>query len=589
MIRPILKFTAQFLFLLIILLSALPTIAQKRKKGETNPYYDVKLRESEFYFTEGEKYFILEDFAKALVYYQRALESNPTNATIHYKIADVLARSNKPDDLQKAAISIERAIDLENSNKFFYITAATIYNSAGNFQKAAEAYERMLSSIKGTEEYLYEVAAVYQYAGKPNDAIDAYDRAETYFGVNETSSVQKIRLYLDQGKTEEAITEGEKLVNAFPDEERYIMAFAEILSQKGMQQQAITYVEKFVTENPDALDASMLLAGFYRDTNQELKARPLLEKLFDSENADLPGKLIVLGAYNAELNGLRSQGGSDADKAAFALKLFNKLKKTNPDDATVHIVGGDLFLSTGKQREAQREYLIAAQSGEVNFEVWENLIYLEMQLEEYANVVTHSEEALELFPNHSMIHYFNGYAHLKLKQLQEAVFSFDQAKRLAGSNKQLITEVNTLLGDTYHAMKDYEKSDKAFDDALLLDPLNETALNNYSFYLAERKADLDKAEKMASTLAENHPENPAYLDTYAWVLYAKEKFKDARKVIEKAILTGQASATHFEHYGDILYKLGDVDGAVTQWEKARGMNANREILNQKIANRKIYE
>lgn len=54
--------------------------------------------------------------------------------------------------------------------------------------------------------------------------------------------------------------------------------------------------------------------------------------------------------------------------------------------------------------------------------------------------------------------------------------------------------------------------------------------------------------------------------------------------------TGKANATHLEHYGDILFRLGDVDQAVEQWEKAKGMlNAGTENLNKKIANRKIYE
>jgi len=94
---------------------------------------------------------------------------------------------------------------------------------------------------------------------------------------------------------------------------------------------------------------------------------------------------------------------------------------------------------------------------------------------------------------------------------------------------------------------------------------------------------------MSALLTKNNPENPTVLDTYAWVLYAREKYKDARKVIERAISTGNANATHFEHYGDILFKLGDINGAVQQWEKARGLNANSEVLNKKIANRKMYE
>ncbi|HNC30732.1 MAG TPA: tetratricopeptide repeat protein [Cyclobacteriaceae bacterium] len=73
-------------------------------------------------------------------------------------------------------------------------------------------------------------------------------------------------------------------------------------------------------------------------------------------------------------------------------------------------------------------------------------------------------------------------------------------------------------------------------------------------------------------------------------MFAREKYRDARKAIEKAISSGTASATYFEHYGDILYKLGDVDSAVKQWEKARNMLTTiPEILNKKIANRTIYE
>lgn len=576
------------LVLLLATLLATSTFAQKKKREDT-AVQGFKLREAEFYFTEGEKYFILEDYAKALIYYQKALEANPNNGTIHYKIAEVLSKNQKHEDLIKASISIENAIQLDKANKFFYLSAATIYNSLARFDKAAQAYESMIAQIKGTEEYLYELAAVYQYANRMDDAIKTYDRAEKALGINEVSSLQKMKLYIENGKVNEGLKEGEKLINAFPDEEQYLMAFTEVLSRKGMREQAIQYLEKFVNRSPDASSAIMLLAGFYRDTNQEQKARPLLLKLFDDNSADLSSKLIVLGAYNAELNRNRSKGISDPDKEAFALSLLQKLKETNAENTNVHIIGGDLYLSTGKNREALKEYMFAAESGEVNFEVWENLLYLEIQLEQFDNAIRHAEQALELFPNQAMIHYFMGFANLRKRNFDEAIYAFEQSKKLASSNASLTSEINGMLGDAYNAVKNYEKSDKAFDDALLLNPNNSAVLNNYSYYLALRKENLEKAEKMASTLIKNNPDNPTYLDTYAWVLYVRQKYKEARKVMEKAISTGKATATHFEHYGDILYQLGEVDGAVKQWEKARGLNAKSETLNKKIANRKIYE
>jgi tetratricopeptide (TPR) repeat protein len=408
--------------------------------------------------------------------------------------------------------------------------------------------------------------------------------------VNEVSSLQKLKLFLDAGKTAEALAEGEKLVKAFPDEGRYMMAFTEVISKKGMREQAIRYLEDFIARNPDSGEVKMLLAGFYRDTGQEEKARPFLLSLFDDENVQLSSKLIVLGAYNTELNQSKTKKVSDPEKEAFALKLYEKLKTVHAGDPSVHIIGGDLYLSTGRDREAQGEYLNAVESGApVNFEVYENLLYLETRLEQWDQVIKHAEEALEIYPNQSMIHFFNGVAHYRKRLYPEAIFSFEQAKRLSSSNPALISELNTQLGEAYNATKEYTKSDKAFEEALAFNPNNATVLNNYSYYLALRKENLEKAEKMSSTLIKNHPENPTFLDTYAWVLFIREKYKDARKIMERAISTGKATATHFEHYGDILYKLGDVDGAVRQWEKARGLNANSETLNKKIANRKIYE
>jgi tetratricopeptide (TPR) repeat protein len=576
--------------LVVAIAWATPSLAQRKKKDSGDVFASgLKLREAEFYFTEGEKFFILEDYAKALLYYQRALEITPDNATIHYKIAEVLSRNNRQEDLLKASLSIESALKLEKKNKYFYLLAANIYGSLTKFDKAAWAYETLLQEVKGSEEYLYELAAVYQYANRFEDAIKTYNRAESILGINELSSVQKIRLFIEQGKFKEGITEGEKLIHAFPDEERYVMAFSEILSQKGYRNEGIKYLEKFSAEHPDAGNAQMLLAGMYRDNNEEAKARPLLLTLFDNSAIDLNSKVIILASYNAELNQNKAKNISDSDKEKFVLSLFEKLQKESTGNANIHIIGGDLYLATGKNREAVKQYVEAVKSGDVNFEVWQNLLYLETQLEQFDDVIKHADEALELFPNQGMLHYFHGFAHLRKRHYDEAIFSLEQAKKLSNGDQNFMSDLNNLLGDAYNATKAYEKSDKAYDDALALNPNNSAALNNYSYYLALRKTNLEKAEKMSTLLAKNNPDNPTFLDTHAWVLYTRQKYKEARKVMERAISTGNANATHFEHYGDILFKLGDVNGAVQQWQKARGMDANSEILNKKIANRKIYE
>src|SRR5258706_15019098 len=108
------------------------------------------------------------------------------------------------------------------------------------------------------------------------------------------------------------------------------------------------------------------------------------------------------------------------------------------------------------------------------------------------------------------------------------------------------------------------------------------------FFSLLRKENLEKAEKMAAALIKNHPTNSSYLDTYAWVLFMRVKYKEARRVMEKAIATGQAGAVHFEHYGDILFQLDNIDEAVKQWQKAKTLDNGNTLIDKKIANRKLY-
>jgi tetratricopeptide (TPR) repeat protein len=253
----------------------------------------------------------------------------------------------------------------------------------------------------------------------------------------------------------------------------------------------------------------------------------------------------------------------------------------------VHLVGGDLYMTLEKDEEAKKEYLKAVRSGTGSFEAWQNLLYLETQTNQIDSLIAHSEEALEMFPNQAMVHYFNGYGHLSKKHYKEASYSLEQAKKLSASNPAFVSELNGMLGDCYNAMKEYSKSDQAYEEALVFNPNNDIVLNNYSYYLALRKENLEKAEKMAAQLVKNFPDNPSYLDTYAWVLYERGKYKDAKKTIEKAIQSGQGTATHFEHYGDILFQLGDIDNAVRQWQKAKQKDGDNASLDKKITNRKL--
>lgn len=576
-----------FLVLSFLLVLGQAWAQRDKKRRPDASSLSGRLSAAESFFTEGEKFFILEDYSKALLYFLRASELNPDNATVYYKLAEVLSKSNKEEDIRRATASIEQALKLEKKNKYYYLMAANIYSGQGQFAKAAAAFENLLKEVPDTEEYLFELAAVYLFDKKDDEALKIYNRAEEALGVSEASSLQKQRIYLEKGKVPEAIAEGEKLIHAYPEEERYVLSLAELLAQNKQLDKAIVQIEKYLKENPDSPGGKMILGGFYRDSGQEQKSRELIIDLFDDPKANLNGKVMVLGAYNSTLAQNRGKNKEDIGLEVFVLELFKKLEINHPHESAVHIVGGDLYMTLEKGEEAKKQYLQAVRLGANSFEPWQNLLFLETQGNQFDSVIVHADEALESFPNQAMVYYFKGYAHLRKKDFRSAANSLEQAKKLSQANPSLVLEMNSMLGDAYQSLKEYDKSAKAYDEVLAANPNNDIVLNNYSYYLSLRKADLEKAEKMSSLLIKNHPDNATYLDTHAWVLYSREKYKEAKKVIERAIQSGQATAIHFEHYGDILFKLGDIDEAVSQWKKAKSLDNSNELIDKKIANRKL--
>ena len=263
--------------------------------------------------------------------------------------------------------------------------------------------------------------------------------------------------------------------------------------------------------------------------------------------------------------------------------------RTHSEVADAHVIYADLLQQVGKSDRAKNAYQQSITIDPSNLAVWQNIIQLHFELNKVDSAAYYSGMALELFPNQGVLYYFNGAANLQEGNNEEALYALEQGKKLSSSNLNLLNGFNSLLGDAYNNVKEYEKSDAAYEASLDFDPTNDGVLNNYSYFLALRKQKLDKAESMAKSVVDRNPEDVTFLDTYAWVLYVKGDYEEAKKVMEKAISIRGVEAVHYDHYGDILYRLGEVEAAVEQWNIAQKMDPTIETLTKKITERTLDE
>jgi tetratricopeptide (TPR) repeat protein len=115
----------------------------------------------------------------------------------------------------------------------------------------------------------------------------------------------------------------------------------------------------------------------------------------------------------------------------------------------------------------------------------------------------------------------------------------------------------------------------------MIDARNPFVCNNYAYSLCLRGTDLQRALKLSETSLEIEPENPAYLDTYAWILFHLKRYDQAEQAARSAIALG-GNATHYEHFGQILEAKGQTDAAVSAWRKALELDTKRTYLQTNI-------
>ena len=68
------------------------------------------------------------------------------------------------------------------------------------------------------------------------------------------------------------------------------------------------------------------------------------------------------------------------------------------------------------------------------------------------------------------------------------------------------------------------------------------------------------------------------------------EYEIAKEWIQKSLANGSdASAVVVEHYGDILYKLGEIKESIIQWKSAKTLGDGSKLLDKKIKDTRLYE
>ena len=532
-------------------------------------------RKYDYYFLEAIRLKALQKYDAAFDLLQHCLEINPQAASALYELSQYYIYLK---DDAFALHLLEEAVRYAPDNYWYAQGLANLYQKEGETEKAIALLEDMTTRFTNKLDPLYNLLDLYNRAGDYDKMLAILDKLELRMGKNEQLSMEKFRIYLQKDDTKHAFREMESLAAEYPLDTRYQVILADAYMQNGRKEEAYDIYQSVLKQEPDNPMALYSMATYYQATGQDDLYQQQLDTLLLNKRVPSDTKLLVMRQLIVE----NEQADGDSTRI---IRLFDRILEQDPEETQLPLLYAQYLLSKGMNRQTIPVLNHVIEADPTNTAARMTLLGEAVKAEDYKEVTRLCEGGVVANPDRPEFYFYLAIAYNQDERNQDVIDVCHKALKLAaeGTKKEVLSDFYTIMGDAYYAQKQAAEAYAAYDSALVYFPDNIPTLNNYAYYLSLERRDLDKAEEMSYKTIKAEPKNATYLDTYAWILFEKGRYDEARIYIDDALLSNEEKSPGIvEHAGDIYYMTGDADKAVEFWQQARSMGIRTDILDRKI-------
>lgn len=523
-----------------------------------------------------------------------ALDINPAASEALYEMALLhLSLDNYSDSLHHSigADLLRRAVRLDPQNKFFKETLGKLYAGEGDYGNAIGIYEELAAGTNSTEP-LMMLVGLYEESHDYQGAIRALDRLELLEGKNEAYSLEKFKIYIETGNDQYAYAAIEGLCAEYPSDLRYRVLLGDLYRQQGHNEMALAVYRDVLTLEPENAFAQISLLSYYKGMGEDSLYKALVEEVVLNPRTQPATRTEIMRNYAVET---LTEARGDTARTYALLKQALRLPQ---EDRMLAELTAQFIVTAGMAQDSLAPVLRQILDIEPDYSRARlQLLQLLMRKQDESGALELCKEG-ELYEPAQVVYYY--YEGIYLYRLDKTAEAIDALQRGAArideeTDGEIASDLYATMGDLLHELKRPEEAYAAYDSALVHQSENLLCMNNYAYFLSLAGKDLDKAERMARRVVEAEPKNPTYLDTYAWVLFVKKQYVQAKIYIDETLKyaepTDPQNASLYEHAGDIYYKCNDRKTAVELWEIALKLTTDTQrqaMLKKKVRNKRYY-
>lgn len=529
----------------------------------------------------------LGNYAAALELFRRCHDLKPDAAETNYALGVFyLALDRDTLGLQY----LRAAVDREPDNSEFAERLAQTYLYRNRIDEATTVYEQLSRAYADRTEYLDILVRIYERQRDYPKLLETLDRLETREGQSEEITLAKMQVHSLNGNQEGAYKELKSLIDAHPNDMNLQVMMGNWLQGNGKSEEALQVFERVMREEPTNAKGQMSLMDYHRAHGNVAAADSILYKMLVNPSTEPQLRVTLLRNWVQD----SEQNGGDSLRI---MELFNRvltLPQTTSEVAEMRAAYLVLKNAPADTLRSAWEKVLSISPENISARL--QLVQIMWQDSIDDNVIRECRKATEYIPDEPVLYYYLGLAQYLNEHYDDALSSL---RRGVGCIKKetpanVSSDLYGMLGDLLQKLHRPEEAYVAYDSCLVYDPDKVMILNNYAYFLSCEQRDLKKAEKMSYRAITAEANNATYLDTYAWILYQQGRYDEARIYIDRALendtVDAEPNGEVLEHAGDIYYRLGLTEEALSMWQKALPLDVeDKALLQKKIKRKKIIK
>ncbi len=493
-----------------------------------------------------------------------------------------------------------------------HFAAGLIFELNRQSEKAFEQFHKAALADPSREKLVITVADRFIRRQQPERALEVLEKAvKTGKATGRMQGLLGI-VYAELGRQQEAVDAIHKAIEESPDELPPYIFLAKAHRDKldfAASLKALRDARKAV---PDSQGNLFALA-------EEALRIPNEDKAVHKESRafaiDLLDKIEIEDSRSPALIDRLARNYNLAGAVDRAIGVYDKALERFPDSLRLRLGLADLCLRNEKWELAEKQlnYLVGRRPDAAGG-IYVQLAHIAIERKDYATAERHYEKALlfdpdteatyyelarlqsfednekkalatlararEKFPPSFSMEYTAAVIHQRKDRYAEATESFVAAEKLAKA-----AEPERLTHFFYHEMgaaferdKQFRKAEEYFRIGLKIEPEFAETLNYMGYMWTELDINLLESEDLIQKAIDQEPENAAFLDSMAWVLYKLGRSDAALEWQLKAVrFAKEADKVLYDHLGDIYAGLGRLKEAREAWRRAIEVEADEAI------------